>query len=227
MTSLGLWVSLVAASGIAIVGTPGSALAHPPQPLSPSPPAELCGLVVKVAEACPAVLDVEDPVSKDRFRIQIPDYARDGFPDLQWTYLGAKVCVNAPTASKNRSVPTVETPTPPEIRIVDSSHVRTFGVGAISFKTPGLVLPKAIKRVDPGYTSDAMRMAIRGNVTVDIVVLPNGQVGDTRMARSLDRCHGLDEAAIAAARQWRFEPASVNGAPVAVVLSLEMTFTMK
>jgi TonB family protein len=42
--------------------------------------------------------------------------------------------------------------------------------------------------------------------------------------KSLDTVNGLDDAAIAAARQWRFEPARLSGQPVAVEVTLILEF---
>jgi TonB family protein len=46
-----------------------------------------------------------------------------------------------------------------------------------------------------------------------------------KVTRSLDAVYGLDEAAIKAAKQWRFAPGTFNGQPVPVAISIEMAFT--
>lgn len=61
----------------------------------------------------------------------------------------------------------------------------------------------------------------------DAVVLPNGTVGDVTVVKSLDDEHGLDEQAIRATRQWQFKPGTKDGKPVAVEVTIEMTFTLK
>lgn len=83
------------------------------------------------------------------------------------------------------------------------------------------------RQVKPPYTADAMRLRIQGSVWVECVVLPDGSVGDTRIIRSLDPRHGLDEEALAAARQWRFKPGTLNGKPVPVVVSIELMFSVR
>jgi TonB family protein len=88
----------------------------------------------------------------------------------------------------------------------------------------GVVLPRAVHEVPPNYTADALRRKIRGNVWVEAVVLPDGTVRDVRVTRSLDRKHGLDEEAVKAARQWRFVPGTKDGVPVAVRITIELTF---
>ena len=46
---------------------------------------------------------------------------------------------------------------------------------------------------------------------------------------SIDSGPGYDtaEEAIAAAKGWRFKPGLVNGKPVAVAISIELTFTLR
>ena len=57
--------------------------------------------------------------------------------------------------------------------------------------------------------------------------MPDGSVGNVRVMRSLDALFGLDEKAIAAAKQWRFKPGMANGKPVAVAITIELTFTLR
>ena len=92
---------------------------------------------------------------------------------------------------------------------------------------PGVTTPTLIQQVKPRYTADAMRLRIQGSVWVECVVLPDGTVGDARVIRSLDSRFGLDDEAIAAAKQWRFHPGTLNGRPVPVVVSIELTFSVR
>jgi TonB family protein len=64
-------------------------------------------------------------------------------------------------------------------------------------------------------------------VTLNILVMPDGRVGDATVAKSLDRQYGLDEQAILAARYWLFQPAIVDGRPVAFRTTLELEFRLK
>ena len=45
------------------------------------------------------------------------------------------------------------------------------------------------------------------------VVRTDGTPGDVEITKSLDPKYGLDEQAIAALRQWRFEPGRKDGTP--------------
>jgi TonB family protein len=91
----------------------------------------------------------------------------------------------------------------------------------------GITLPQLLKEVKPQYTSDAMRAKIQGQVWVECVVRSDGSVGDAHVIRSLDSTFGLDEAALTAARQWRFRPGTRMGEPVSVLITIELTFTLR
>jgi len=78
----------------------------------------------------------------------------------------------------------------------------------------------------PQYTADAMRARIQGTVWVECVVQTNGQCSDTHVIRSLDPTFGLDKEAIKAAKLFRFRPGMRLGEPVAVLVTIELSFTL-
>ena len=57
--------------------------------------------------------------------------------------------------------------------------------------------------------------------------MPDGSVGDVRVTKSLDSVFGLDQEAIKAARRWRFKPGFLQGQPVPVIITIELTFTLR
>jgi TonB family protein len=91
----------------------------------------------------------------------------------------------------------------------------------------GVSLPRVISDVKPYYTPEAMKAKIEGKVVMSVVVLATGDVGDVAITQSLDAEHGLDQEAVEAVRQWKFEPGKRGGEPVAVEVAIEMTFTLK
>ena len=91
----------------------------------------------------------------------------------------------------------------------------------------GVETPRLLREVTPKYTAEAMRAKVQGIVLVEAVVLPDGTVGDVEVIRSLDKVFGLDEEAIKAARQWRFLAGTRFGEPVAVLVTIELTFTLR
>ena len=91
----------------------------------------------------------------------------------------------------------------------------------------GVETPQPISQVKPRYTAEAMRAKVQGSVWLEAVVLPDGTVGDVKVVRSLDDNFGLDLEAIKAAKQWRFRPGTRLGEPVAVLVTIELTFTLR
>ncbi len=82
-----------------------------------------------------------------------------------------------------------------------------------------------LREVTPQYTAEALRARIAGTVHLDMVVWPDGTIGDVRVTRSLDP--GLDEQAIRAAKQWRFTPGTRFGVPVPILVSVEFFFSLR
>lgn len=91
----------------------------------------------------------------------------------------------------------------------------------------GVTLPVVVREVKPQYTAEAMRAKVQGTVWLECVVLPDGTVGPVEVVRSLDTSFGLDQEAVKAAKQWRFRPGTRFGEPVAVLVTIELTFTLR
>lgn len=93
----------------------------------------------------------------------------------------------------------------------------------------GATHPSVIYEEKPQYTESALRARIQGVAEVEAIILPTGRVGEVRIYKSIDRIFGLDEAALDAARAWRFRPATVNGKPVPfkAIIQLEFRLTQK
>jgi len=91
----------------------------------------------------------------------------------------------------------------------------------------GVSQPRLLREVKPQYTADAMRAKVQGTVLVVCVVRADGTITDVRVARSLDPTFGLDQQAVAAVRQWTFAPGTRMGEPVAVQITVELTFTLR
>jgi protein TonB len=104
-------------------------------------------------------------------------------------------------------------------------EVRGAGDGPFELGN-GVTAPRLLHSRAPSYTSEAMRARIEGRTLLECVVLSDGTIGSVRVLRSLDRRYGLDDEAIRAARAWRFHPGTRNGRPVAVRITIEMSFTV-
>jgi len=101
-----------------------------------------------------------------------------------------------------------------------------FGGGAFR-PGSGITLPTVLREVKPAYTADAMRAKVQGSVWLECIVMPDGSVGDVKVTRSLDPIFGLDQEAIKAAKLWRFRPGMRQGEPVPVIITIELTFTLR
>ncbi len=102
---------------------------------------------------------------------------------------------------------------------------RGGGIGGGVFKVGGGVLaPKPISTPDPQYTEQARQSKYEGTCILAMVVGPDGKPHDIRVQRGLGM--GLDQKAIEAVQQWRFEPATKDGRPVAVQISVEVSFKL-
>ncbi len=101
-----------------------------------------------------------------------------------------------------------------------------FGGGAYR-PGSGITLPSVLREVKPAYTADAMRAKVQGSVWLECIVMPDGTVGDVKVTLSLDPIFGLDQEAIKAAKNWRFRPGMRQGEPVPVIITIELTFTLR
>lgn len=90
----------------------------------------------------------------------------------------------------------------------------------LGYRNPGL-----LRDVKPRYTADAMRSKVQGTVVVEALLQADGAIGWACVVKRLDSA--LDMEAVKAAREWRFVPATKDGAPVPCMVSIELTFTLK
>jgi protein TonB len=81
--------------------------------------------------------------------------------------------------------------------------------------------PQKITNVAPVYPETARRANITGVVILEIQIAPEGTVSNARILRSIPL---LDQAALDAVRQWRFEPTVMNGTAVPVILTVTVQF---
>lgn len=88
----------------------------------------------------------------------------------------------------------------------------------------GVSAPKPLETPDPEYTEEARKAKYQGTCVLWLIVGQDGHPRDIRIGRGVGL--GLDDKAIAAVKQWRFEPALKDGKPVAVKISVEVTFKL-
>lgn len=81
--------------------------------------------------------------------------------------------------------------------------------------------PTRIVNVPPVYPAVAIAARISGTVIIEAVIDVDGTVRDAKVLRSIPL---LDAAALAAVKQWRYSPTTLNGIPVAVVMTVSVRF---
>jgi TonB family protein len=99
-----------------------------------------------------------------------------------------------------------------------------FRRGTMSFLTPGVVAPKIVRRKDPNYPITSIRQKIKGDVTLEAVIGVDGKVEKARVKVPLHP--SLDFEALKVIKEWQFEAARYNDAPVRVVVEVLMSFRM-
>ena len=87
--------------------------------------------------------------------------------------------------------------------------------------------PKVVTEVRPTYTAEAMRARIQGVVRLRGIVERDGTISNIEVRESLDATNGLDQSAIDALKQWRFQPGTLDGNPVRVMVSVDLRFVLR
>ncbi|HYM76340.1 MAG TPA: energy transducer TonB [Candidatus Dormibacteraeota bacterium] len=91
-----------------------------------------------------------------------------------------------------------------------------FRVGA------GVSPPRVIFQPEPEFSEEARKAKFQGVCTLALVVGADGRPSQIRVQSSLGM--GLDEKAIEAVKNWKFEPAMKDGHPVPVAIAVEVDF---
>jgi protein TonB len=83
--------------------------------------------------------------------------------------------------------------------------------------------PAKVKEVAPVYPERARRSRIQGLVILDCTVNEEGVVTDVKVLRPISE---LNDAAIDAVKQWRYQPAKVDGVPVPIRMAVSVNFVI-
>lgn len=84
--------------------------------------------------------------------------------------------------------------------------------------------PTKVTDVRPVYPADAQDARVQGVVIIEALIGEDGRVGHACVLRSIPL---LDAAALDAVQQWEFTPTLLNGAPVPVVMTVTVNFTLQ
>jgi protein TonB len=106
-------------------------------------------------------------------------------------------------------------PPPPPAPAAPRAPVRTGG---------NVQAPALITRVEPVYPPMAVHSFMQGTVILEALVDEDGTVDEVQVLRSAGKI--LDEAAIDAVKQWRYEPLLLNGIRAPFILSVVLSFKL-
>jgi protein TonB len=101
----------------------------------------------------------------------------------------------------------------------------------VAAKPPGPVriggdvrAPQRLVATPPVYPPVAIAAHIEGRVVLEALIDEQGRVDQVKVLRSVAL---LDAAAMDAVRSWRYTPTTLNGVPVAVLMTVTVTFTLQ
>ena len=84
--------------------------------------------------------------------------------------------------------------------------------------------PRKVKDAAPNYPDIAKQARVQGIVILEAIIDPAGNVTNVRVLRSIPL---LDQSAIAAVKQWKYEPTMLNGVPVPIVMTVTVNFALQ
>jgi TonB family protein len=90
--------------------------------------------------------------------------------------------------------------------------------------TPNLVFPRPLYDPKPHYTPEARQAHIQGSDVLKVVIGADGKVSSDSIVKPLGM--GLDDNAAETVRTWKFKPATRNGVPVDVKVTVVVTFRL-
>jgi len=129
----------------------------------------------------------------------------------------------APATTKPVTSPPVPAPAPAPAATRKAPSVRE---GDLVQPGPGVTPPVLVSYDKPAYPPIARRMRVEGTVVLSLLVDENGRVIDVRLENGVSQNVGINEAAVAAAKSARFQPATKDGVRVKTWHQLTIPFKL-
>lgn len=134
----------------------------------------------------------------------------------------------APPEPSDRPLELARPPATPVALLVPGFELPALGPppspGPQPFDARVMEAPVRLHAPLPAYTEPARRARRQGDVVVEAVIDLEGRVREARILESLG--FGLDESALRALAEWRFEPARKGGRPIPVLYTLVVRFRL-
>lgn len=188
----------------------------------PPPPKDLPKTQAKAAKAAPPVEpklpDAPPPPPSTNAASDAPA-GMDGFENLGLSLGGGSGGGMAvPAGGGHRAAGPAPTTT------ATTRTVRALAPAAADECTEEVVKAKLDHQVQPAYSQEARAGNVEGVVKLEVTLDAAGHVVSVRVLKGLG--FGLDEAAISAAKQWTFLPATRCGKPVSSVIKPGVRFQL-
>ena len=108
--------------------------------------------------------------------------------------------------------------TPDSVTNADESQSKPIRIGG------AVAQSNLTAKLQPVYPPAAKSARIQGTVELEITVTKDGIPAELRVLRSPS--DDLSESALEAVRQWRYRPTLLNGAPVEIVSTVVVNYTL-
>jgi len=181
----------------------------PPPPPPPEPPRPAAQQKAKVAPAKPAA---PEPVAAAPAVNDAP-----AVPDFGLSLSGSGGGMAVPAA---RAAAPAASAAPERV----TKKVLAAAAPAAEECAEPLKKPKVVSINQPAYTPEAREAQVAGKVRVEVTVDASGKVASARVLEGLG--HGLDDAALAAARGATFEPGTKCGTPTNATFVIAIRFAL-
>lgn len=87
-----------------------------------------------------------------------------------------------------------------------------------------ITAPKLVRKTEPKYPEEARRQGHKGISVFEAIISQSGCVGDVQLIRS--SYPDLDISGMMAVSRWRYTPATLDGKPVRVYLTVTVTYNL-
>ena len=104
------------------------------------------------------------------------------------------------------------------------SPMRVCGDKDSAAASPCATAPRPLSKVSPSYPEKARRDRKEGTVTLGLIVTKDGSVSGVHVVKGIE--NDIDQAAVDAVSQWRFNPGTYQGNPVDVELAVTVNFRL-
>jgi periplasmic protein TonB len=95
-----------------------------------------------------------------------------------------------------------------------------------SIVEPPIAHARLLRHAEPAYPTASIRAHEEGTVMLQVLIGPDGRIGDVRLAAS-SGFERLDAAAIKEVRTWRFAPATRGGRAISMWVSVPVKYELR